>query len=173
MPRKTVLVVGASGLVGYAAMKHFSAEPECEVIVVSRRQPDQVFGTRFISVDLTDAQACADVFGGLSEVTHVVYAALYERPDLIGGWREAEQIAVNDRMLRNLMEPLANVATRLTHISLLQGTKAYGSHVRPMNIPAREGRSDMREIPNFYWNQEDYLRSKQRGKNCLLAVQSG
>jgi nucleoside-diphosphate-sugar epimerase len=145
-------------------MKHFSAEPECEVIAVSRRKPDEVFDARSIPVDLTDVQACADVFGGLSEVTHVVYAALYERPDLIGGWRDAEQIAVNDRMLRNLMEPLENNARGLVHMSLLQGTKAYGSHVRPMKVPAREGRSDRREIPNFYWNQEDYLRSKQNGK---------
>ena len=170
MPRKTVLVVGASGLVGYAAMKHFSAKPECEVIAVSRRKPDHVFGARFMAADLTDIQACADVFGGLSEVTHVVYAALYERPDLIGGWREAEQIAVNDRMLRNLMEPLETAASGLAHISLLQGTKAYGSHVRPMKMPAREGRSDIREIANFYWNQEDYLRSKQRGKDWHFSI---
>ena len=37
-------------------------------------------------------------------MTHVVYAALYERPGLIAGWRESEQITVNDRMLRNLMD---------------------------------------------------------------------
>src|SRR4051812_20827924 len=106
MPRKVVLVVGASGLVGYAAMKHFSGEPDCEVIAVSRRRPDETFGARFIAADLTDAHACAEVFVGLERVTHVVYAALYERPGLIAGWSDAEQIAVNDRMLRNLMEPL-------------------------------------------------------------------
>ena len=170
MPRKTILVVGASGLVGYAAMKHFSAKPQCEVIAVSRRRPDNVFGARFMAADLTDPRACADLFGSLSEVTHVVYAALYERPDLIGGWLEAEQIAINDRMLRNLMEPLENVAKGLAHVSLLQGTKAYGSHVRPMKIPAREGRSEMRDIPNFYWKQEDYLRSKQRGKDWHFSI---
>src|SRR3974390_1396118 len=98
MSRKTVLVAGASGLVGYAAMQHFSADPACNVIAVSRRRPDATFGARFITADLTDTGACADIFGGLREVTHVVYAALYERPDLVGGWCDPEQIAVNDRM---------------------------------------------------------------------------
>src|SRR5262245_18275286 len=156
MSRKTVLVIGASGLVGYAAMKHFSADPEWDVIAVSRRRPDETFGARFIAADLTDERACNDVFGKLKDVTHVIYAALYERPDLIGGWRDPEQIAINDRMLSNLIEPLESTARGLLHVSLLQGTKAYGSHVRPMKVPAREGRSEMREEPNFYWNQENY-----------------
>ena len=29
MPRKQVLIAGASGLVGYAAMRHFGADPDC------------------------------------------------------------------------------------------------------------------------------------------------
>jgi nucleoside-diphosphate-sugar epimerase len=170
MPRKTVLVVGASGLVGYAAMKHFSGYPDCEVIAVSRRRPDKTFGAQFVGVDLTNVHSCYEVFGGLRDVTHVIYAALYERPDLIEGWRDAAQIAVNDRMLRNLMEPLERAARDLVHVSLLQGTKAYGSHVLPMKVPAREGRSEMREQPNFYWNQEDYLREKQSGKGWCFSI---
>jgi nucleoside-diphosphate-sugar epimerase len=170
MAKKCVLVAGASGLVGYAAMKHFAADRECEVIAVSRRRPDETFGARFLSADLTDARACADAFSTLADVTHVIYAALYEKPELIAGWVDAEQIAVNDRMLRNLMEPLERAARGLTHVSLLQGTKAYGSHVRPMRYPAREGRSEMREQPNFYWNQEDYLREKRRGKGWAFTI---
>src|SRR5262245_42802537 len=161
MSRKTVLVAGASGLVGYAAMQHFSATLEWDVIAVSRRRPDETFGARFITADLTDKGTCADIFGSLKEVTHVIYAALYERADLVEGWRDPEQIAVNDRMLRNLLEPLENRARNLQHVSVLQGTKAYGSHMRPMKVPFREGRSEMREQPNFYWDQEDYLRAKQ------------
>jgi len=73
-------------------------------------------------------------------------------------------------MLRNLMEPLESTARGLLHVSLLQGTKAYGSHVRPMKVPAREGRSEMREQPNFYWEQEDYLRAKQGGKDWFFSI---
>ncbi len=164
MAKKTVLIAGASGLVGYAAMKHFAREPGCDVIAVSRRNPGDTFGARFVAADLTDRAACAATFAAMPEVTHVVYAALYERPELVAGWRDAEQIAVNDHMLRNLLDPLQRAAKGLQHVSLLQGTKAYGVHVRPMQVPAREGRSEMRSLPNFYWNQEDYLREQQRGR---------
>ncbi len=170
MPRKTVLVAGASGLVGYAAMKHFASEPDCDVIAVSRRHPGETFGARFVAADLTDRAQCAAVFSALPTVSHIIYAALYEKPGLVAGWRDADQIATNDRMLRNLLDPLAAAAKNLTHVSLLQGTKAYGVHVRPMKVPAREGRSEMREQPNFYWNQEDYLRDKQQGQSWSFSI---
>ena len=50
-------------------------------------------------------------------------------------------------------------------MALLQGTKAYGVHVRPLTVPARENRSEMHEQPNFYWNQERLsARSCKQGK---------
>ncbi|RPI32033.1 MAG: nucleoside-diphosphate sugar epimerase, partial [Hyphomicrobiaceae bacterium] len=149
-------------------MKHFAATGE--VIAVSRRRPDETFGARFLAADLTDTQACERTFAALGHVTHVIYAALYERPELVAGWQEAEQIAINDQMLRNLFNPLEKAARNLAHVSLLQGTKAYGVHVRPMQIPAREGRSEMRQVPNFYWNQEAFLREKQRGKSWCFSI---
>ncbi|MFN0317912.1 MAG: NAD-dependent epimerase/dehydratase family protein, partial [Burkholderiales bacterium] len=170
MHRKSILIAGASGLVGYAAMKHFAREPDCEVTAVSRRKPDETFGAHFVSADLTDTAQCAEIFGAMSGVTHLVYAALHERPGLIAGWREAQQISVNDLMLRNLLGPLEKSSKSLRHVCLLQGTKAYGVHVRPMKIPAREGRSEARDIPNFYWNQEDYLRALQAGKRWGFTV---
>ena len=170
MPKKQVLIAGASGLVGYAAMKHFAGEADCEVIALSRRAPDEIFGARFIPLDLTDAAACAAVAAGLGGVTHLVYAALHERPGLVAGWREAEQIRINDWMLRNLLDPLERAATGLRHVSLLQGTKAYGVHVRPLAVPAREGRSEMHEQPNFYWNQERHLRALQLGKDWAWSI---
>ncbi len=160
MSRKTVLVAGATGLVGNAALAHFATEPDTAVIAVSRRQPAKLHGARFIPVDLQDRAQSAAVFAALHDVTHVIYAALYEMPDLVAGWSNERQIEINDRMLRNLMEPLLGAVPNLQHITLLQGTKAYGSHVRPMQYPAREHRSEARDVPNFYWNQEDYLRER-------------
>jgi nucleoside-diphosphate-sugar epimerase len=43
-------------------------------------------------------------------------------------------------------------------VSLLQGTKAYGVHLHPIPIPAKE-RAPRDEHENFYWLQEDYLRA--------------
>ncbi len=152
----TVLIAGATGLVGTAALKHFGSR----AIALSRRVPPDLHGARHMAVDLTDAAACRAAAASWRDVTHLVYAALYELPGLVDGWRDEAQIRVNDAMLRNLLEPLIAAAPGLRHVTLLQGTKAYGVHVRPMKVPAREGRSEMREQPNFYWAQEDYLRSK-------------
>ena len=44
----------------------------------------------------------------------------------------------------------------LRHVTLLQGTKAYGAHIAPMRIPGRE-REPRHPGANFYWNQEDHL----------------
>src|SRR5690349_6813026 len=121
-----VLVAGATGLVGEAAVEAFAAAG-WDVIAVSRRTPEPVGKLRHLAVDLTDEAACREAFGGLSEVSHVVYAALYEKPGLIAGWREADQMATNLAMLKNLMAPLSAAAEKLEHVTLLQGTKAYGA----------------------------------------------
>lgn len=160
---KTVLVAGATGLVGEAAVAAFAAAG-WQVLATSRRTPDSMpDAVRHLAVDLTDADACRAAFGGLNDVTHVVYAALFEKPGLIAGWREADQMATNLAMLRNLMATLAEAAD-LEHVTLLQGTKAYGAHIHAVPIPARE-RAPRDDHANFYWLQEDYLTAKaaQRG----------
>jgi nucleoside-diphosphate-sugar epimerase len=169
MSQKTVLVAGASGLVGYAALKHFVRTPDCDVIAASRRRPADVVA-RHIGIDLTDEAACRNAADRLRDVTHVVYAALFELPGLVEGWRDDRQIETNDRMLRNLLDPLLKAARGLRHVTLLQGTKAYGVHVRKLAVPAREGRSEMREQPNFYWAQEDYLRGIQAGGDWCFTI---
>jgi len=161
---KTVLIAGATGLVGYACLKHFANMPGCEVIALSRRRPDNTFGARWYALDLADAAACAALAPQLTGVTHLVYAALYERQGLVAGWREEEQIVLNEAMLKNLFGPLERAALGLRHVALLQGTKAYGVHVRPLAVPARENRSEMHEQPNFYWNQERFIRARQQGR---------
>ena len=156
-----ILIAGATGVVGYAALKHFAERGDCRVTAVSRRPPLETFGAQFHSLDLTDAEACRNRSGDFADVTHLVYAALYEKPGLYAGWREADQIQTNQRMLENLFEPLERAASGLRHVTLLQGTKAYGAHVRPIAIPARENRDELLDVPNFYWEQERYLRTKQ------------
>jgi nucleoside-diphosphate-sugar epimerase len=161
---KHILIAGATGVVGYAALARFASRGDCTVTAISRRQPLDTFGARFHSLDLLDAQACRALAAELSDVTHVVYAALYEKPGLYAGWFEADQIETNQRMFENLLAPLESKARGLRHVSLLQGTKAYGAHVGRINVPAREDRDEVREIPNFYWEQEAYLRGLQADK---------
>ena len=164
MSPKKVLIAGATGLVGYAAMKQFASAPGCDIVALSRRKPDETFGARWLPLDLADSAACRTLAPEFRSVTHLVYAALHERPGLVAGWQEKEQIRINEAMLRNLFEPLQQAAPGLRHVALLQGTKAYGVHVRPLKVPARENRSEMHEQPNFYWNQERYIRAAQQGQ---------
>jgi len=161
---KKVVVAGATGLVGNAALRHFGSTGGAEIIALSRRRPRDLHGARHVALDLTDAAQCNAVASEFAGATHLIYAALHEEPNLVDGWRSDHQIRINDHMLRNLMGALEQVAPGLKHVALLQGTKAYGVHVRPLTVPAREGRSEMYEQPNFYWAQENFLRELQRGK---------
>jgi nucleoside-diphosphate-sugar epimerase len=159
----TVLIVGASGVIGAAAAEHFAGLPGWRARGVSRRAPDpSPPGYEHIALDLTDAAACRAAADGFGEVTHVVYAALFEKPGLVPGWYEQDQMQTNLAMMRNLMDPLLVAATGLRHVSVLQGTKAYGAHVHPLAVPARE---DAPRDPheNFYWLQEDYIRGAAAG----------
>ena len=161
-----VLIAGASGLVGYAAVRHFATLPGWEAVGVSRRVPVGLpQEAELLSVDLLDEEACERAFGAMSGVTHLVYAALQEIPGLMPGWVDPEVMERNGRMLRNLFEPLSRAASGLEHISLLHGTKAYGLHhpsvgAKGVKVPLRE-REPRKEHPNFYFLQEDYLRERQ------------
>ncbi len=169
MARKKVLVAGASGLVGFAAVRHFASLDDWDVVGVSRRIPDGLAGATLISVDLQDQARCTEVFSQMHDVTHVVYTALYEKPGVVQGWRERDQMETNLRMLENLFEPLKAAATQLQHVSLLQGTKAYGAHIEPFPAPARE-RWPRHQHENFYFLQEDYLRAQQQRKDWHWSI---
>lgn len=153
-----LLVAGASGLVGAAAVEHF-ARLGWEVVALSRRAPvlPQDIAFEHVSVDLTDPVACASAVARAGTITHLLYAAVAEAAeDLYGGWIDPDRIALNGRMFANLATPLAE-SGQLRWVGLLQGTKAYGGHVHPIRIPAREDQPrDPHE--NFYWVQEDKLR---------------
>lgn len=170
MTDKKVVIAGATGLVGNAALRHFGPSGGCEVIALSRRKPRALHGASHVEIDLTDAAQCGRAAPQLQDATHLIYAALYEAPNLVDGWRDERQIRTNDLMLRNLMAVLEPAAPSLRHVALLQGTKAYGVHVRPLTVPAREGRSEMYEQPNFYWAQENFLRELQRGKSWHWSI---
>ena len=169
MSKKKVLVAGASGLVGFAAVRHFGSLPDWDVVGVSRRRPPGLEDADMVSVDLNDRARCAEVFGSMRDVTHVVYAALYEKDELVAGWRDPEQMRINDAMLRNLLDPLLQASRGLEHVTLLQGTKAYGVHVEPVAVPARE-RWPRHPHENFYWLQEDYVRERQKGSKWHFTI---
>ncbi|UFS58315.1 NAD-dependent epimerase/dehydratase family protein [Subtercola endophyticus] len=155
---RSVVVVGASGLIGSAAVREF-ADNGWHVTAVSRRRPNVPAQTPYIHLplDLLDSTATAEALKGLAPVSHLVYAAAFEKPGLVAGWSDPEQMQTNLLMLQNVLGPLT-AAGSLEHVTTMQGTKAYGVHLHAIPIPARE-RYARDDHANFYWLQEDLLKS--------------
>lgn len=163
----TVLVVGASGLVGAAATRAF-AQAGHHVIALSRRAPEDVGDVQHENVDLRDADAVQGMAARHQGITHVVYAAVHEMPGLVAGWKSPEQMSTNLNMMRNLFSALDEHAV-LEHVTALQGTKAYGVHHHPIRVPARE--SEPRDPhDNFYWLQEDFLREHAEARGHAWTI---
>jgi nucleoside-diphosphate-sugar epimerase len=154
---KTVLIAGASGVIGSAAVERFARE-DWRVIALSRQAPIVATDVPYhhLPLDLTDPEQCRAALTPIV-VDELVYAAASEASGLVGGWRDEDRMALNGRMFANVLEPLAARGT-LRHVSIMQGAKAYGAHLHPVEVPLRED-SKRDPHPNFYWLHEDLLRS--------------
>jgi nucleoside-diphosphate-sugar epimerase len=167
-------VVGVSGLIGHAAAAQFSSEPGWNVVGVSRRVPTDLAGVTLRSVDLLDRSSSLAAISAMSEVTHVVYAAVDEAPGLVAGWFDERSIARNETMLRNVVDGLTAAGAALEHITLLQGSKAYGVHspdpaVSDARLPLRE-RDPLRPHANFYFAQEEFLSERARREGWSVTI---
>jgi len=169
--RKRVLVLGATGGVGQAATARFLRDEAYDVVAVSRRRPEVTSrdGYTHASVDLRDSTAVRAAIREAGPVSHVVYAALYEKDDLIAGWVDRDQIDTNRLMFANVLDGLAAARTPLRHISILQGTKAYGYHLGRMRIPGKEAQPRV-DHGNFYWAQEDLLVAAARAMGAGYTI---
>jgi len=157
MTAKTALVAGASGLVGGHLIEHLSRLGGWRIVGLSRKPAKLDADYRHVAVDLMDPADCAAKLGGLTETTHLFYAALLSPLD------RTEEARVNLAMLRNLFEAVEPAARGLQHVQLMHGAKWYGAHLGPYKTPAKE--DDPRHMPpNFYYDQHDYLTAKREGK---------
>jgi nucleoside-diphosphate-sugar epimerase len=156
-PNNVALVVGARGVIGGNLVEHLSAIGGWDVIGLSRRGGTDTDRVRHISVDLLDEADTVAKLGGLTEVTHVFYAAYQDRPT----W--AELVPPNLAMLVNTIVAVEPVAGNLQHVSLMQGYKVYGAHLGPFKTPARED-DPPHMPPEFNVDQQQFLEDRQRGK---------
>lgn len=154
-----VVVFGATGVVGHAACQHFAQLPGWKVTAVSRRALAAVPGVTALAVDLRDTVGAATSLASITDATHVVFAA-YANEAGTEGWRESRQMDINLLLLQNAIDPLLANASGLCHVSLLQGTKAYGEPHAVIPVPAKE-RAPRASHPSFYWLQEDFLKGRQ------------
>jgi len=161
--QKVVLVAGAQGVIGRATAEHYSSLPNTKVYGLSRRAGEDLPGVALIQVDLLSPDEVERTIAPLKDVTHVVFGAYLEKNT------PAEKSEVNVSLLRNLLNVLEKNAPSLRHVTLFQGGKAYGADLGPFKTPARE--DDPRLMsPNFYYDQEDFLRARQAGKRWNYTV---
>ncbi|MET0370639.1 MAG: NAD-dependent epimerase/dehydratase family protein [Sphingobium sp.] len=153
-----IVIAGASGFVGGAAVKRF-AEQGWAVTGISRRSPDEpIPGVDHVALDLLDADACAAALAPYGDATHLLYAAVNETPGgLVAGWSDENHIARNAAMFEHLLDTMVRVAPRLQHVGIVHGTKAYGKGVhRHRVIPFRES-LPRPASDDFYFHQEDHI----------------
>jgi nucleoside-diphosphate-sugar epimerase len=158
VPQNVALVAGARGVIGGNLVEHLRQLDGWQVIGLSRRGGESAEAVRHIGVDLLDAGDARRKLAGLTDVTHVFYAAYQDRADV------ADLVEPNQRMLVNTLEAIEPAAPGLRHVQLMQGYKVYGAHLGPFKTPARE--SDPPHMPpEFNVEQQAFLEKLQHGKD--------
>lgn len=168
MAPKTAFITGANGITGTAIIEKLAAtgKEEWSRIVASSLSPLQtrVKDDRltFVPLDFTKPgeelvplmkETCADV-------THAYFSSYVHHDD----FKQLNQ--ANATLFENFLDALLAVAPKLESCVLQTGGKHYNVHLGPVPSPAREA-EPRREPPfgNFYFHQEDYLISRQRGQS--------
>ncbi|MDJ0893787.1 MAG: SDR family oxidoreductase [Alphaproteobacteria bacterium] len=163
MTNRTVLIAGATGVVGGYLLRHFAERDDWRTIAVSRRAPDVPGRYTHIAADLLDPADAAAKLAGLSGLTHVLFAAYVARDE------PAALVDDNLALFRNLLDAVEPAAENLQHVHLVQGSKYYGCHLGPYKTPAKE--DDPRHLPpNFYYDQQDHMTARQEGKRWTWSI---
>src|SRR6266849_1626799 len=161
--KRTALVTGASGLAGGYMLAHLLEQGGWDVVAVSRRKPRIGGDYRHIAVDLLNPADCQAKLGPLTNISHLFYLAITERPD------PGETMSANANMFFNLVKTVEAASPVLEHVHLSQGTRWYGNHLGPYKTPTKE--DDPRHMPpNFYYDQQDFLEEFQKGKRWTWSV---
>ncbi|MCY1696215.1 SDR family oxidoreductase [Curtobacterium sp. SL109] len=149
--QRSALVVGASGITGSALVERLTQDG-WEVSALSRRAGTRN-GVRGIAADLRDPEGLRSALAD-ERPTHVFFTAWQRQAT------EAENIAVNSAMVRDLLAALDHAP--LAHVALVTGLKhylgpfeAYAAGEMP-DTPFHEEEPRL-DTPNFYYAQEDEL----------------
>ena len=123
------------------------------IIAVSKSGAPVPGAQASISADLLNRQSALERLGDAKGATHLFYAAYAPRASVV------EEAEPNLALFINGIEGVEAAGAKLEHVVLITGAKYYGVHLGPSAAPARE--TNPRHIgPNFYYAQEDYLRSR-------------
>src|SRR5258707_12635093 len=149
----TAVVVGATGIVGRAIAAKLAELGGWRGIGVTRSGGTVPGVDEAIAVDLRDPDEARRRLAPAAGATHLFFAAYLPQ----ASW--AAEVEPNRALLVNAVEGLEAVGAPLRDVTLITGAKYYGVHLGPSAAPAME--TEPRHLgPNFYYDQEDYLRSR-------------
>jgi len=152
MSEQVALVVGGTGITGRNTAE-LLARQGWDVTGLSRSGALPADGVRTMRTDILDAAATEMAIGELKP-THVFFCTWSRQAT------EAENIAVNGAMLRNVLEAAGRTGC-LEHVSIVTGLKHYlgpfeaYAQAAP-DLPFNEDQPRL-DFPNFYYVQEDLL----------------
>ena len=106
-PRNRAVVVGSLGVIGRYIVERLQQDESWSIVGLSRRGAVSGLRYRHISVDLLDKQDVEVKLAGLTDVTHIFYAAFQAAPGAASGY--ASNIAPNRDMLVNAVTAIARV----------------------------------------------------------------
>jgi len=151
---KKALVIGGLGVTGSYIIKELMAQGGWEILGVARNKPEESSSTPFISVDISERQACHEAMSGLKDISHLFFTARNDKGD------HQQQSTYNLAMLRNVVEAVDHSGNCLRHVHLMHGMKAYGNMLGEFKTPAEE--TDPRiPLPLTYYAQEDFVMEHQ------------
>jgi nucleoside-diphosphate-sugar epimerase len=151
---RTAVVVGSTGIIGRAIAAKLAGLGGWRVLGVTRSGGTVPGVDEAIAVDLRDPEEARRRLAPAAGATHLFFAAYLPQ----GSW--AAEVGPNRALLVHAVEGLEAVGAPLRHVTLITGAKYYGVHLGPSTAPAAE--TEPRHVgPNFYYDQEDYLRSRR------------
>jgi len=159
MAANTAVVAGATGATAKRLVEVL-LEAGWQVYGLARRAPESRNPRlKYLRADLLDPTSSSEALKATKGVTHLFYTARAAFGE--GG---VEDVEANLAMLRNVLDAAEAAAPGLAHVHLVEGQKWYDVHVRPARTPTREDDPRL-EQAIFYYDQEDFLRERQAGKN--------
>lgn len=165
---KVALVTGVNGITGSAILEYIvqttTYEQWSKIITTSRSPFRTTLNDHRISFVALDFSQTADTLveemkGVCQEVTHVYFSSYVHKDDF------ADLNSANCLLFENFLTALLEVSPNLENCTLQTGGKHYHVHLYPVPSPAREEEPRWEaSIDNFYFPQEDFLVTKQKGQ---------
>ena len=134
-PNTTVLVIGGTGVIGSAFISYINKNKKLTCVSISRKKEHNTKNVKYLSIDLLinkNTNLDISYINELSKVTHAVYSA-YSDAD-----KTTKIRSINNYLFENTLSLINQYCPAIEHITLLQGMKAYGSHLGYHKTPSQE-----------------------------------